>query len=60
MPNIPPNLPDVAATAIVRKAEEMKKMEQAEKQRMADEKRRREQAMRDAEAAKRNQGTNQR
>lgn len=60
MPNIPPNLPDMAATAIVRKAEEMKKIEQIEKQRAEDAKRRREQAMRDAEAAKRNQGTHKR
>jgi len=58
MANLPPNLPDVAATAIVRQVEDQKKLEQIAKQKAEEDRRRREQAMRDAEAAKRNPGTN--
>lgn len=55
--DLPPNLPNTAASAIIRQAEDMKKAEQAEKRRKEDERRRREDAMRDASAQRRVPGT---
>jgi|GEM_PF-4499906 hypothetical protein len=57
MDSLPPNLAATAATAIVRKAEEMKRAEQLEEIRFKEAKRRREAAMRAAEADKRQAGT---
>ena len=48
MDSLPPNLAATAATAIVRKAEEMKRAEQLEEIRFKEAKRRREAAMRAA------------
>jgi hypothetical protein len=55
MADLPPNLANTAASAIVRQAEGQKKIEQMAKQQKALEKRRREEAMRDA--ATRRDGT---
>lgn len=55
--DLPPNLADTAASAIVRQAEDARRAQEAEKRRLEDDKRRREQAMRDAAAQRRAPGT---
>lgn len=53
MADLPPNLSNTAASAIVRHAEEQKSLETIAQRQRADEERRRQDAMREAEARKR-------
>lgn len=57
--NVPPNLPNVAASAIVRQAEKASNAEAIAKRQAADDKRRRDEALR-AASNKRSPGTSQR
>lgn len=57
MSDLPPNLSDTAAAAIVRQAEDQKKAETIAKRQAEDQKRHREEAMRHAAAQRRASGT---
>lgn len=57
--NLPPNLPNTAASAIVRQAEKQTNADAIAKRQAADEKRRREEALR-AASNKRTPGSSQR
>ena len=57
MTDLPPNLANTAASAIVRHAEDQKKIEEIAERKAEDDKRRRDEAMRDAAAQRRIPGT---
>lgn len=57
MVDLPPNLAHTTASAIVRQAEDKKRLEEIAKRQAAEQRRRREEAMRAAAAQRRQPGT---